>query len=244
MPAAHTVGDMPHASTRWASSGQATLEHLGVTLAIALLMATLGTWVVREVQPPDHAPALIQRIAQPLMAQMAPPIPSDARVRLRREAERASGEKGLLRSAFDAVLSWGTLNVDGEIEMARGFLDQVGVRAEDLVKHPVETLAGAVQSLTRDPVKETAGRVSDIAGYLSDLGKKPFRVAFLNVSRDLGGVAADWLIARAARYVRGRVAAAVTSAAGRRPTPPPPGPGMRTDPDPLAQGTARGGVAP
>ncbi len=235
---------MPHATIVRASSGQATLEHLGVTLAIAMLMATVGTWVVREVQPPDTAPALIQRIAQPLMAQMAPPIPSDARVRLRREAERRSGEKGLLRSAVDAVLSWGTLNVDGEIEMARGFLDQLGVRAEDLVKHPVETLTGAVQSLTRDPVKETAGRVSDIAGYLSDLGKKPFRAAFLNVSRDLGGVAADWLIARAARYVRGRAAAAVTSAAGGRRPPTLPGPGTRTNPDPPAPGTTRGGVAP
>lgn len=243
-PGLLTVGGMSHASTRWASSGQATLEHLGVTLAIALLMATLGTWVAGEVRPPDRAPALIEHITEPLMAQMPPAIPADARFRLRQEAERTAGEKGIFRRAFDAVLSWGTLNADGEIEMARGFLDQLGVRAEDLVKHPVETLTAAVQSLTRDPVKETAGRVSDIAGYLSDLGKKPFRVTFLNVSRDLGGMAADWLIARAARYVGGRVSAAVTSSTGRRPKPTPPDAGTRTNPDPPAQGTTRGGVEP
>lgn len=235
---------MPHASTRWASSGQATLEHLGVTLAIALLMATLGTWVAGEVRPQGRAPALIERISEPLMAQIPPSIPADAHFRLRREAERSAGEKSIFRRALDGVLSWGMLNVDGEIEMARGFLDQLGVRAEDLVKHPVETLSAAVQSLTRDPVKETAGRVSDIAGYLSHLGKKPFRETFLNVSRDLGGLAADWLIARAARYVTGRVSSAVTSSTGRRPKPIPPDAGTRTNPDPPTQGTTRGGVEP
>lgn len=215
-----------------------------MTVAIALLMATLGTWVAGEMRPPDRAPALIERIAEPLMAQIPPAIPADARFRLRREAERTAGERSIFRRAFDAVLSWGMLNVDGEIEMARGFLDQVGVRAEDLVKHPVETLSAALQSLTRDPVKETAGRVSDIAGYLSDLGEKPFRATFLNVSRDLGGLGADWLIARVARYVTGRVSSAVTSSAGRRPKPIPPSGGTRTNPDPPTQGTTRGGVEP
>ena len=111
----------------------------------------------------------------------------------------ARGDRGVLRRIWDGVLWWGALNVDGQIEAGKGFLDQIGVRAEDLVKDPVKTVQGAIDRLSKPPVTSTADRVARIVRALSGLGDRPFRESFLGISRDLGGLGADWLIAKFAR---------------------------------------------
>ena len=239
------------AGTRW-SSGQATVEHVGLALVLALVFGALGTWVATGFDAPT-APPVIERVAAPLLgdpgrgagaagsparpasggsapggaalAQVASepagrPLVSVAGMRgMARAMERAAGatidaadgvaaadvagaaadERGTVRRVWDGFLWWGALNVDGQIEAGKGFLEQVGVRAEDLVKDPVKTVEGAIDRLSKPPVTSTADRVANIVRALSGLGDRPFRESFLGISRDLGGLGADWLIAKFAR---------------------------------------------
>lgn len=195
---------MVDATGRWTSSGQATLEHIGVTLVIALLLGAVATWAVREVRPPSSPPAVIEHMAAPLFggSSSAGRRAETGRPVVRAPGSRA-GEHGLLRDVWEGFLWWGALNVDGQIEAGRGFLEQVGVRVEDLVKDPVTTIDGAVDRLGKPPVAGTADRVGGIVGELGALGSKPFRESFLGISRNVGGLAADWLIARFARGIGG-----------------------------------------
>ena len=190
---------------RGGSPGQATLEHVGVVVLVALLMGALGTWAVREFRPPASPPPIIESVSAPLFggAQGAP-VGAAAVVRgVSRQMERGAlpvaATSGSVRRAWDGLLWWGALNVDGQIEAGRGFLEQVGIRAEDLVKDPIKTIEGAVERLSKPPVTGTADRVARIAGTLATMGDRPFRESFLGISRNLGGIGADWLIAKYAR---------------------------------------------
>lgn len=247
------------AGSRW-QLGQATVEHVGLALVIALLFGALGTWAVREFRPPASPPPVIERVAAPLFgggagdgaaagpgsgagggaagaprgasgsvaAASAPVSPVAGMRGMARAMERAAGSMtgaaamsmegaepakaagaagdapgdggpGVLRRAWDGFLWWGALNVDGQIEAGKGFLEQIGVRAEDLVKDPVKTVEGAIDRLSKPPVTSTADRVANIVRTLSGVGDRPFRESFLDISRDLGGLGADWLIAKFAR---------------------------------------------
>ena len=238
------------ADTRW-SSGQATVEHVGLALVLALVFGALGTWVARDFDAPGAPPPVIERVAAPLLgdpgggggvagprapsspggpaagapaqdasAPAGTPMSPVAGMRgMARAMERAAGatldraegaaaadvagaaagERGTVRRIWDGLLWWGALNVDGQIEAGKGFLEQVGVRAEDLVKDPVKTIEGAIDRLSKPPVTSTADRVANIVRALSGLGDRPFRESFLGISRDLGGLGADWVIAKFAR---------------------------------------------
>ncbi len=208
-------------------SGQATLEHMGLTLLVALLFAALGTWMLRGGWPSaatGRPPAIIEHLAAPLMGATAgtggPAVGSiwsrpgevgagEGRTAIpggRRAMEQAPGRAvppgdgpGVLRRAWNGLLWWGLLNVDGQIEAGKGFLEQIGVRADGLVTDPVTTVGGAVDRLAKPPVTSTAGRVASIVGVLATIDERPFRESFLRVSRDLGGLGADWLITKFAR---------------------------------------------
>lgn len=206
-------------------AGQATVEHVGLVLVITLLLAAVGTWAVGSRLAPDRPPAVIEHVAAPLIGGAARPLAGAAgsaavgalgaiggpvgavRMAMERGArsmEAGGGQgPGVLRRAWDAFLWWGALNVDGQVEAGRGFLEQVGIRAEDLVKDPVKTIEGAVDRLSRPPVTGTAERVASVVRAVASAGDRPFRETFLGVSRDLGGLGADWLIAKFARGVGG-----------------------------------------
>jgi hypothetical protein len=189
----------------WGSPGQATLEHVGIVVLVALLMGGLGLWAVRDFRPPSSPPAIIERVSAPLLGgvQGAPVGVSGVARGVARQMERTglppSAASGAVRRAWEGLLWWGALNVDGQIEAGRGFLEQVGIRAEDLVKDPIKTVEGAVERLSKPPVSGTADRVARIAGTLATMGDRPFRESFLGISRNLGGIGADWLIAKYAR---------------------------------------------
>lgn len=197
---------------RRGGSGQATIENVGLTLVVALLLGALAMWAVRTQWAPDSPPAVLDRVTAALVAAPLPAGPVGAatvgsRRQMEREAAAAGGggdaadadRRGVLARAWDGFLWWGALNVDGQIEAGKGFLEQVGVRAEDLVKDPVKTIEGAVGRLSEPPLTGSAARVANIVKTITTMGDRPFRESFLGISRDLGGLGADWLIARYAR---------------------------------------------
>jgi len=190
---------------RRGSPGQATLEHVGITVMVAVLMAAVGIWAVRDFTPPSSPSPLIERVSAPLLGSSsdAPAAVGASGRGMARQMERGvfapAAGSGAVRRAWDGILWWGALNVDGQIEAGRGFLEQVGIRAEDLVKDPIKTIEGAMDRLAKPPVAGTADRVARIAGTLATMGQRPFRESFLGISRNLGGIGADWLIAKFAR---------------------------------------------
>jgi len=197
---------MVEAAIRRGASGQATVEHVGLTVVVALLLAALAMWVAGNPWAPDSPPRVIEHVAAPLTAVVPatgspPAIVTGATARRSMEigAERAQGGPGVIRRAWDGLLWWGALNVDGQIEAGRGFLEQIGIRAEDLVRDPVKTIEGAVERLSKPPITSSAVRVGRIVTAITTAGDRPFRETFLGISRDLGGIGADWLISKFAR---------------------------------------------
>jgi hypothetical protein len=198
---------MAHAAIRRGASGQATVEHVGLTVVVALLFGALAMWVAATPWAPDSPPPVIERVAASLTAAspaMGGPSAVVPATGVRRSMERtvAGGRgdgPGVVRRAWDGLLWWGALNVDGQIEAGRGFLEQVGIRADDLVKDPVKTIEGAVERLSKPPITSSAVRVGRIVRTIATAGDRPFRESFLGVSRDLGGIGADWLISKFAR---------------------------------------------
>lgn len=197
---------MAQAAIRRGASGQATVEHVGLTVVVALLFAALAMWVAGNPWAPDSPPRVIEHVAAPLAgaataAGTAPAVAAATTVRrsMERDAGSAQDGPGVVRRAWDGLLWWGALNVDGQIEAGRGFLEQIGIRAEDLVRDPVKTLEGAVERLSKPPITSSAVRVGRIVKTITTAGDRPFRETFLGVSRDLGGIGADWLVSKFAR---------------------------------------------
>ena len=198
---------MVQAAIRRGSGGQATVEHVGLTVVVALLLSAVAVWVAGTPWAPDSPPRVIEHVAAPLsgaadsIAGATPAVVAATAIRgsMERVAGPRAGEPGLARRAWDGLLWWGALNVDGQIEAGRGFLEQIGIRAEDLVRDPVKTIEGAVERLSKPPITSSAVRVGRIVKTITTAGDRPFRETFLGVSRDLGGIGADWLVSKFAR---------------------------------------------
>lgn len=197
---------MVQAAIRRGARGQATVEHVGLTVVVALLFAALAVWVAGSPWAPDSPPRVIEHVTAPLTAALTPEGAAPAvvaaaagRRAMERPAGSGPGDPGIVRRAWDGLLWWGALNVDGQVEAGRGFLEQIGIRAEDLVRDPVKTIDGAVERLSKPPITSSAVRVGRIVKTITTAGERPFRETFLGISRDLGGIGADWLIAKFAR---------------------------------------------
>lgn len=206
---------MVRATSGWGERGQATVEHVGLTLVVALLLAACAAWVVQEVRPPDHLPDVIGQVAAPLEALdvrgVAPTggLPPNLRV-----PESRRGEPGMLHSAWDAVVGWGLLNVDGEVQAARGFADEVRTQVQDAIRDPLGTgsrilgLLRGTPPLAPPPATEPSDEPG-LVGYLFDAGKRPFRDTFLRMSREVGHWAAQWMAARGVRWLGTRIPGAL-----------------------------------
>ncbi len=202
---------MDNAWGRWNQRGQATVEHVGITLVVALLMAAMALWASGVVRVPDHPPAIIARVTAPLGAVVAqsPPVAQGLSRQLATDMAARRGEPGLLHRVWDGFLSWGALNVDGELEALGGFTDEVRSQAEGLIRHPLETAAGIFGQGRMAPARQVVSSGGDIARDALGIGDRPLRESFLQISRAAGAMAADWLILRGARFLRIRAIEAV-----------------------------------
>ena len=207
---------MVRTAGRWGERGQATVEHVGLTLVVALLLAACAAWAVHEIRPPDHVPDVIGRVAAPLddlAGRLAVPGAGAAPADGNRHTE--AGRPGMLHRAWDAFLSWGSLNVDGEVQALGGALDEVKSQVGDALRDPVGTGARLLAMLRGSPAPmqqadPSAPAGPGVVGYLFDIGKRPLRDTFLHMSRLAGHWAVDWAIARGARWLRLRLPAYVT----------------------------------
>ena len=202
---------MDNAWGRWNQRGQATVEHVGITLVVALLMAAMALWASGVVRVPDHPPAIIARVTAPLGAVVARGYPVAQGLSRQSATDMAArrGQPGLLHRLGDGFLSWGALNVDGELEALGGFTDEVLSQAEGLIRHPLETAAGIFGQGRMTPARQVVSSSGDISRDALGIGDRPLRESFLKISRAAGAMAADWLILRGARFLRSRVIEAV-----------------------------------
>jgi len=202
---------MDNALGRWNQRGQATVEHVGITLVVALLMAAMALWASGVVRVPDHPPAIIARVTAPLGAVDAqgPPVADGLSRQLATAIGARQGQPGLLHRVWDGFLSWGALNVDGEAEALGGFTDEVRSQADGLIRHPLETAAGIFGQGRMGPARQVVSSGGDIARDALGIGDRPLRESFLKISRAAGSMAADWLILRGARFLRIRAIEAV-----------------------------------
>lgn len=200
----------------WGERGQATVEHVGLTLVLALVLAACATWAVQSMQPPDHLPDVIGQVAAPLddlAGHLGVRVPTPGTA----PAEPGPGvdRPGLLHRAWNAFVSWGTLNVDGEVQALGGAIDEVRSQVSNAVHDPLGTGARILGMVRGSPVPMPqadpgASEGPGVVGYLYEIGKRPFRETFLHMSRLAGHWAVDWMIARGARWLRLRLPTYVT----------------------------------
>jgi len=185
-------------AARWRERGQATVEHVGITIVVALMFVACTAWAIQHAGAPARLPDVIGRVAAPLdsgtsAAPGAVPV--------------LPPQTGLVRRALDGARSWGLLNVDGERQALAGALDEVRSQLDGAIHDPLGTgvrILGMARGLPTALLQRDGG-ASDAPGlfrYLLDAGTRPFRDTFLHVSRLAGHWAVDWVLARGARWLR------------------------------------------
>jgi len=189
---------MVRTAMRWRDRGQATVEHVGLTLVVALVLAACTAWAVQHARTPVRIPDVIGRVAAPL-ADGASAGPGAVPV--------LPPQTGLLRRAFDGARSWGLLNVDGERQALAGALDEVRSQLDGAIHDPLGTgvrILGMARGLPTALLQRdrSAPDAPGLFRYLLDSGTRPFRDTFLHVSRLAGHWAVDWVLARGARWLR------------------------------------------
>lgn len=207
---------MVRATSGWGERGQATVEHVGLTLVVALLLAACAAWMVQEVRPPDRLPDVIGQVAAPLDGlDVRGAVPTGGPPPNLRVPESRRGQPGMLHSAWDAVVAWGMLNVDGEVQAAGGFIDELRSQVDTAIHDPLGT-GSRILGLLRGtpsvspPAADGPADEPGVLGYLFDIGKRPARDTFLHMSRVAGHWAAQWLVTRGARWVGTRLPGLLT----------------------------------
>ncbi len=191
---------------RWSERGQATVEHVGLTLIIVLMLAATAMWVAREVHPPDRLPDVIGQLVAPLTDADGPallPVPAGSPVDHLQVPMERRGQPGLFQQLRNGAIAWGVANVDGQLQALGGFTDQIKSVVGGLVSDPVGNAVRVIVPL-RVGTSATASDLGEQswAGYLYDVGKRPWRDTFMTVSRNAGRWAANWLILRGAKFLR------------------------------------------
>ena len=187
--------------------GQATVEHVGIVTAVALLMAALSLWVAANVRAPSAPPPLIEAATRPLGEAGAPGVVvSGAGIAAIRQMRGASVApigrffRWTGRTLRDVVV--------GGPAVADGFVDRLRERGRALVDDPVGTIVDVVRDLTSespslvDLVRRQVGDVVDYATSLRGLSREEI---IRRIGHDLGGTAADVAVSRATRAVVSRI---------------------------------------
>lgn len=211
--------------------GQAAVESVGVTVAIALLVAALAVWMAGNVRPTGPPPDVVGRVADPLglsAPRLAQPWSADDVPRWMDTAAVGRGSRPIGR--FLRRVGHGIRNAV-EIEQAfetgwhRGIRPVVIRRVKAFIRDPVGT-AGSVD--LADTAVGLIQRTGRLPAYIRMLNRMSAKEAAERLGQDLGEttgeVGMDVLEGVVARRAGGALR-------GRGPTPSPPA-GGRNAPRP------------
>jgi hypothetical protein len=193
--------------SRVAQGGQAAVESIGIAVLVALLLAAVSAWLVREVRPPDRPPAFIEAVSKPLVRDPAPfefryPMPRPFTMARGRDDEPIGRAVHMLvRGAKDGVL----LGYELQAVFALAYAARLGERGEELLRNPL----GGLVAVPELPPEGTARRADRDGGRLMDyvrtLRSMSPREAARKVSGDLGTFGADLSIEALEALLRKRL---------------------------------------
>jgi hypothetical protein len=169
--------------------GQAVVESVGVTVAIALLVAALAAWMAGGVRPPSAPPAVIERVADPLglnarrvgHAWSSGDLPPWLDTAARGRGDRPIGR--FLRRVGDGAREGLALALAFDEGWQSGIQPVVRRRIREFIADPVGTASSVSLARTAVGLIQRAGRLPD---YLRMLRSMPPRDALRRLGHDLG----------------------------------------------------------
>ena len=184
---------------RRAHGGQATVETVGVTVMVALLLAAVSAWLVREVRPPARAPAFIEAVATPLARD---PAPFEFRYPLPRPFEMPRGRDDepigrALRAAGRGVREGVAFGIEMNRRCTLAFGMRLGDRSLALFRDPVG-------GILEPPVGELPTS-EEVRRYAEELRAMPARDAALRATADACALGADVTVEVAQALLRRRI---------------------------------------
>jgi len=180
-------------AARSTEAGQATIEHLGLVVAVALLLAAMGAWAAAHVRP-GAPPPVLERALAPLDA--APAIP-DLGVAPR--GARSTPIVRALRRAAGLGGRAGRLAGVGATAFAGGFTGGLRATVAEFVRNPVSALrnSGALaRTAVSDPFTLGSAGLRAAVDYARELRAMPPEAAYRRVMRDLGETGADVAVSK------------------------------------------------
>lgn len=179
-------------------SGQATVEHVGIVIVVALLLAAAGAWLASHVQPDRAPPSIVPHVWSGLDRISEPaPRPPDLGLTPRERRTPAIGRA--LRRVVRTVRTGGEIVVVGTSEFATGFGHGLWSAFTEFVHDPVALLSdgrGLITALVEDPLGFTAEQFDAAIDYARELGAMSPKAAYRRFMRDLGEATADAAITR------------------------------------------------
>ncbi|MEW6583716.1 MAG: hypothetical protein AB1416_13250 [Actinomycetota bacterium] len=187
-------------------AGQASVEAVGLAVAVALLLASLTMWAARAWRAPDAPPVGLDSLTDlvrndPLPGGLPPVLAAHHGF----SGLRGGGDAPIgraLRVARDVVRI-------GAPALAEGAWDRLRERAASVVRNPVETMREALRGIgeagTTNPVDAVRRRIGAFIAYVGSLRGLSRDEIVRRVSYDLGGVLADAAVSRVLRVAAGRI---------------------------------------
>jgi hypothetical protein len=194
--------------SRVAERGQATVEMVGMTVVVALLVAATSAWLVRAVRPPDAPPDAIGAVAAPLHREPAPfdyayPLPGRGfQLPLGRDDEPIGR---VLRIVGRGAREGFVVAIEMRHAFARAYAMRLRDRAEGLLRDPLGELVRPNQLTLEGAARSGLLNAGRLWAYGRELRSLPLREAALRAAADAGALAADLTVDAAKRAGRERL---------------------------------------
>ena len=205
-------------------AGQAAVEGIGITVALALVIAATCAWLVHAARPSGGAPDVIAEVTRPLRG------PYDARVHvpgLPAVFDLTTGGRArppiigrALRAVGRGARTGLTVGLEAREAYLAGIRERLRERVLDVIQHPL----GEVGDLPNPDALTPRGialiglrRAGELWDYARFLRTLPPHRAILTASRSTGHLVADVGIQMLQRGLRRRVLGGGRRTAPRRP---------------------------
>ena len=183
---------------RAGASGQATVEHVGMVVVVALLLAAAGAWLASHVQPDRPPPPVIPHVWSGL-DQIAEPSPRLPDLGLTPRDRRTPAIGRAFRRVVRTVRTGGEIVVVGVTAFTSGFGHGMWGAFTEFVSDPVALLTdgrGLIAALAEDPLGFTTAQFDAAVDYARELRAMSPKAAYRTFMRDLGEATADAVITR------------------------------------------------